>query len=159
MAQRWEGKPLAHDVRIAIVASRWNDLIVKNLVEGALHTIRAQGGDDGTVDIAWCPGAVELPLVVARLARSGRYDTIIALGCVIRGGTPHFDTVVSIAASGISRASQDSGVPVSFGVLTVDTIDQALERAGSKMGNKGSEAALAALEMADLMRVLPGEGA
>jgi 6,7-dimethyl-8-ribityllumazine synthase len=158
MGHRWEGQHGAQGLRLAIAASRWNDLIVKQLVDGALHTVRALGGDPDAVDIAYCPGAVELPLVAQRLCTSRQYDAVIALGCVIRGGTPHFDTVVSIAASGLARAAQDSGVPVSFGVLTVDTIEQAIERSGTKMGNKGAEATVAAIELANLLRQLPGSG-
>lgn len=155
MASTFEGNRLAGDLRFAIAASRFNDLIVKSLLSGALECITAQGGKADEVDIAWCPGAVELPLVVQRLAVSRRYDAVIALGCVIRGGTPHFDQVVSMLCSGVARITLESDVPVGFGVLTVDTIDQAIERAGTKMGNKGAEAALAAIEMANLMGVLP----
>lgn len=159
MGNTFEGNRLAGDLRFAIAASRFNDLIVKSLVSGALQCIDAQGGKSDEVDVAWCPGAVELPLVVQRLCESGRYDAIIAIGCVIRGGTPHFDQVVSMCTGGVARISLETGVPVSFGVLTVDTIDQALERAGTKMGNKGAEAALAAIEMANLLAVLPRRSA
>ncbi|HMK93063.1 MAG TPA: 6,7-dimethyl-8-ribityllumazine synthase, partial [Thermoleophilia bacterium] len=115
--------------------------------------------DEGDIEIAWVPGAFEMPLVAQKLAASGRYDAVVCLGAVIRGGTPHFDYVAAEAAKGIAKASLDSGVPVVFGVLTTDSIEQAVERAGTKAGNKGWAAATTALEMANLMRVLPGESA
>jgi len=142
--------------RYAIVVARFNALITEKLLEGALDTLRRHGLDTATVDVAWCPGAFELPLVVQRLAASGRYDCVIALGCVIRGGTPHFDYVAGEAAKGLGVAQMQTGVPVAFGVLTTNTIEQALERAGTKMGNKGGEAALAALEMVSLFSKLEG---
>jgi 6,7-dimethyl-8-ribityllumazine synthase len=141
--------------RYALVAARWNDLIVTRLVDGAVDTLRRHGVDtDNNVTLVWVPGSFEMPVVVSKLAKSGKYDAIIGLGCVIRGGTPHFEYVSSEVTKGLAAASMESGVPVSFGVLTVDTIDQAIERAGTKMGNKGHEAALAALEMVGLMAAL-----
>ena len=153
MGQVFEGKRMASGKRFAVAAGRFNEFIVKPLVEGAVSTLEAAGG---SVDVAWCPGAVEIPLVAQKLAESGRYDAIVAIGAVIRGGTPHFDYVAGMAANGIARASQTTGVPISFGILTVDTIEQAIERAGTKMGNKGAEAALASIEMATLMPALGG---
>jgi 6,7-dimethyl-8-ribityllumazine synthase len=149
----YEGSRMAPGKRFAIAAGRFNEFVVKALVEGAVTTLEAAGG---TVDVAWCPGAVEIPLVAQKLAESGRYDAIVAIGAVIRGGTPHFDYVAGMAANGIARASQATGVPISFGVLTVDTIEQAIERAGTKMGNKGAEAAEAAIAMATLLPALGG---
>lgn len=141
--------------RFGIVVSRFNDLITERLLAGALDTLRRHGVDvEKQVSVAWVPGAVEIPVVVARMARSGNYDAIIALGCVIRGGTPHFEYVAGEVSKGTAQIALATGLPVSFGVLTVDTIDQAIERAGTKMGNKGWEAACAAIEMVNLMRRL-----
>jgi len=151
----------SHDVagrRFAIVAATFNEFIVKSLVEGAQRTLAEVGLPDSDLDLAWCPGAVELPLVAKRLAESGRYDGVVALGCVIRGGTPHFEYVSSIAADGITRASLDSGVPIAFGVLTVDTMEQAIERSGPSTGNKGCEAAEAAIEMVSLLASIDAAG-
>lgn len=140
--------------RYGIVVARFNALITEKLLEGALDTLKRHGVDTDTVDVAWAPGAFELPLVVQKLAASGRYDCVIALGCVIRGGTPHFDYVAGEAAKGLGVVQLQTGVPVAFGVLTTNSIEQALERAGTKMGNKGGEAAMAALEMVSLMSQL-----
>ena len=151
-----EGSLVGTDARVAIVASRFNDLIVRRLLDGALDALRRSGVTDDDVSIAWVPGAVEIPLAASRLAASGRFDAVITLGAVIRGATSHYDHVCAIVASGVGRAALDTGVPVVFGVLTTDTIEQALERAGSKAGNKGAEAAQTAIEMASLLRELPG---
>lgn len=141
--------------RYALVVARFNDLITGRLLEGALDCLRRHGVDtDARCTVVWVPGAVELPLVAQRLAASGKFDAVIALGCVIRGGTPHFDYVAGEAAKGLASASMSTGVPVSFGVLTTETIEQALERAGTKMGNKGAEAAMGALEMVSLFKNL-----
>ena len=137
--------------RVAIVASRFNDTITQRLVEGATDGLRRHGVAVDDVDLAWAPGAFELPLVAARLARSGRYDADITLGAVIRGATGHYDFVAGQAASGVQRAQLDTGVPIVFGVLTTDTIEQAVERSGTKAGNKGFEAAATAIEMANLL--------
>ena len=137
--------------RIAIVAGRFNAFITEKLVEGALDSLRRHGVKDANVTIAWTPGAFEIPLVAKKMAESGKYDAVIALGCVIRGSTPHFDYVAGEAAKGVSQAGMASGLPVIFGVLTTDTIEQAIERAGTKAGNKGADAAMAALEMIDLL--------
>jgi 6,7-dimethyl-8-ribityllumazine synthase len=149
-----EGNLLGAGGRFAIVAARFNDLITGRLVDGAVHTLAAHGVDTSDLPVVWVPGAFELPLVCRRVAGSGRYDAVIALGCVIRGGTPHFDYVAGEAAKGVASASLSADVPVVFGVLTTDSIEQAIERAGTKMGNKGAEAAMVALEMVNLLRAL-----
>jgi 6,7-dimethyl-8-ribityllumazine synthase len=152
--QTIEGKLLATDARFCLIAARFNSHIVDNLVAGAMDTLMRHGARDTDVDLVRVPGAVELPLAAKRVADARKYDAIIALGAVIRGGTPHFDYVCSQASAGLAQVSLDAGLPVSFGVLTVDTIEQAIERAGTKAGNKGEEAALAAIEMVNLLRHL-----
>ncbi len=149
-----EGDFTARDGRFALVVSRFNGFIVESLLEGALDTLRRHGVKDSQITLVRVPGAWESPLVVQRLARKGEYDAIIALGCVIRGGTPHFDYVAGGCAKGVAQASLQHDVPVIFGVLTTDTIEQGIERAGTKAGNKGADAALSALEMVSLMRQL-----
>jgi 6,7-dimethyl-8-ribityllumazine synthase len=148
------GDLVARDLRFAIVASRFNDLIVDSLIRGAVDALLRHGASEKQVEIIRVPGAFDLPFVVKRVAASKRYDAVVALGAVIRGATPHFDYVAGQCAAGLARASEDSGVPVAFGVLTTETIEQALERAGTKAGNKGADAALAALELASLLRRL-----
>jgi len=155
MATVIEGNLVVGNGRFAILVSRWNDLITSRLLEGAKDTIVRHGGSLDNIDVVWAPGSYELPLVSQRLAKSGRYDAVIALACVIRGGTPHFDFVASEVSKGLASVSLDTGVPVSFGVLTTNSIEQAIERAGTKMGNKGTEAALAAIEMVNLLGYLP----
>ena len=152
-----EGNLSAAGLTIAIAITRWNELVTDRLLHGALDSIRLHGGDESAVTIAYCPGAFELPLVVRRLAASGRFDAVIALGAVIRGATPHFDYVAGAAATGIAQAMMATGVPCVFSVLTVDTIEQALERAGTKAGNKGWEGAAVAIEMATLLGRLPDD--
>jgi 6,7-dimethyl-8-ribityllumazine synthase len=143
--------------RFAIVVGRFNSFITQRLVDGALDTLNRHGVDVAErVDVVWAPGAFELPLVAKRLAAKGHYDAIIALGCVIRGGTPHFDYVAAEVSKGLASVSLDAGVPVAFGILTTDNVEQAVDRAGTKMGNKGAEAALSALEMANLVRAIEG---
>ncbi len=149
-----EGHLSAAGRRFGIVASRFNDFIVKALLEGALDAIRRHGGDLASVDVAWVPGSYEIPLAARRLAKSGRYDAIVCLGAVIRGATAHFDYVAGGASSGISSVALEADLPVIFGVITTETIEQAIERAGTKAGNKGFEAAVAAIEMASLMQRL-----
>lgn len=177
----YEGHLQGDGARIAVVCSRFNEVITKRLLAGALHGLRSRGVDEGSITMAWVPGAFELPLAAARLAGSGEYDAVVCLGAVIRGATGHYEQVAGQCAAGIQRAQMDTGVPVIFGVLTTDTLDQALERAGAEAGdepageyapadhsapaegasaspavsNKGFEAAMAALEMCDLMRQLP----
>ncbi|EAR22800.1 6,7-dimethyl-8-ribityllumazine synthase [Nitrococcus mobilis] len=154
MLKTIEGDFTACEGRFAIVASRFNRFIVDNLLEGALDTLRRHGVAEHAITVIRVPGAYEMPLVVNRVARSGQYDAIIALACVIRGGTPHFDYVAGACARGIAEASLAHDVPIGFGVLTTDTIEQAIERAGTKAGNKGTEATLSALETASLLRRL-----
>lgn len=158
MPQLIEGHLSAQGLRFAIVASRFNGLIVEPLVAGALDAIVRCGGDAEAVTIVRCPGAWELPQVVRRLVARGGIDAVIALGAVIRGATPHFDYVAGEAAHGIAAAAATGDVAVSFGVLTTDTIEQALERAGTKAGNKGFDAAMAAIELATLFRTLAATG-
>ena len=148
------GDLVARDLRFAIVASRFNDLIVDSLIRGAVDALLRHGASEKQVEIIRVPGAFDLPFVVKRVAASKRYDAVVALGVVIRGATPHFEYVAGQCAAGLARASEESGVPVAFGVLTTETIEQALERAGTKAGNKGADAALAALELASLLRRL-----
>lgn len=149
-----EGDMIVRDAHFGIVASRFNDFIVESLLRASLHCLRQHGAVDADIEIVRVPGAFEMPLAVDKLAASRRCDAIIALGAVIRGGTPHFDYVAGECIRGVSAASQKHGVPVGFGVLTVDTIEQAIERAGTKAGNKGEEATLAAIEMVNLLRRL-----
>jgi 6,7-dimethyl-8-ribityllumazine synthase len=151
----FEGHLSGDGLRVAVVASRFNEAIVTRLVDGAMDGLRRHGVAAEAIDLAWTPGAFELPLVAARLAASGAYDAIITVGAVIRGATSHYELVAGQCAAGVQRAQLDSGVPIVFGVLTTDTIEQAVERAGTKAGNKGFEAAAAAIEMANLLARLP----
>lgn len=141
-------------LRVAIACSRFNDVVVTRLLEGARDALVRHGVADADIDVAWVPGAWELPVVVRALAETGRYQAVIALGAVIRGATYHFEVVAGQSASGLARVALDTGVPVLDGVLTVDTLEQAVERAGSKAGNKGAEAAASAIEMVNLLRQL-----
>jgi 6,7-dimethyl-8-ribityllumazine synthase len=151
-----EGNLSAEGRSFGIVASRFNDFVVKSLLEGAIDAIRRHGGDAESVDVVWVPGSFEIPVVARELALSGRYDALICLGAVIRGATAHFDYVAGGAAGGISKVALETGLPVIFGVITTESIEQAIERAGTKVGNKGFEAAVSAMEMADLMVKLRG---
>lgn len=151
----WEGGLDGRGMKAALVVSRFNDFFTRSLLSGAQQTLVQHGLNAADIDVVWVPGAFELPLAAQRCAKSGRYDFIVALGCVIRGATPHFDYVCAQASAGLNRVALDTGVPVGFGLLTVDTLEQAMERSGTKAGNKGVEAALAALEMANLLRRLP----
>ena len=144
------------DARFALVAARFNSFIVQNLINGAVDALRRHGVPEANIDLIWTPGSFELPLAAQRLAASERYDGIVALGAIIRGGTPHFEYVASECVKGLAGVSLEYDLPVGFGVLTVDTIDQAVERAGTKAGNKGTEAAMAVLEMVSLLRRLEG---
>jgi 6,7-dimethyl-8-ribityllumazine synthase len=152
------GEPAAGGRRFAIAAAHFNEIVVTKLVAGARDAFAANGVAEGDLDIAWVPGAFELPLVARTFASTGRYGAVVCLGAVIRGDTPHFDHVAEQAATGIRRAAEATGVPVIFGVLTTDTFDQAMERAGGAHGNKGWDAAMAAMEMASLLAWLPKEG-
>ncbi|SFJ90092.1 6,7-dimethyl-8-ribityllumazine synthase [Thermoflavimicrobium dichotomicum] len=150
----YEGNLVASGLKFAIVVSRFNDFITTKLLEGAKDALKRHGADEGSVDIAWVPGAFEIPMIADQLAASGKYDAVITLGAVIRGATSHYDYVCNEAAKGIAAASVRHGVPVIFGVITVENIEQAIERAGTKAGNKGWEAAVSAIEMANLQKVL-----
>ncbi len=155
MTTTYSGKLDGSGMRIALVCARFNDMITERLLSGALDTLVRHGVDDASITVAWAPGAFELPVVARQLARSGEVDAVVCLGAVIRGATGHYEQVANNAASGIQRVALDTGVPVVFGVLTTDTIEQAIERAGTKAGNKGAEAAASAIEMVDLLRQLP----
>lgn len=149
-----EGGLSAGDLRIACVAARFNDFVVEALLRGALDTLQRHGVQEHQIDVVRVPGAFEIPIVARTLAVSGRYDALIALGAVIRGETPHFDYVAGECAAGLARIALEHGVPIAFGVLTTDTVEQATDRAGGKAGNKGADAALTAIEMAGLLRRL-----
>jgi 6,7-dimethyl-8-ribityllumazine synthase len=151
-----QGDLAARDLRFAIVASRFNEFIVESLLRGAVDALLRHGASEKQIEIVRVPGAYDLPFVARRLAASRRYDAVVALGAVIRGATPHFDYVAGQCAAGLARAAEETGVPVAFGVLTTETIEQAIERAGTKAGNKGADAALCALELANLLRRLDG---
>ena len=151
MPKVFEGQLSAEGNRFGIVVSRFNEFIGSRLLSGALDCLKRHGADLETVEVAWVPGAFEIPLVARKMADSGRYDALICLGAVIRGSTPHFDYVANEVSKGIASVGLGSGVPTLFGVLTTDTIEQAIERAGTKAGNKGWEAALSAVEMANLL--------
>lgn len=148
----YEGKLLAEGLRFGIVISRFNDFICDRLLGGALDALKRSGGSEEQIDIFKVPGAFEIPLLAKKVANTGRYDAVICLGAVIRGATPHFDYVANEVSKGIASVSLDASIPIAFGVLTTDTLEQAIERAGSKAGNKGWDAAMAAVEMANLIR-------
>ncbi|HBG06714.1 MAG: 6,7-dimethyl-8-ribityllumazine synthase [Geobacteraceae bacterium GWC2_58_44] len=147
-----EGKLNADGLRFGIVVGRFNSFIGERLLEGAVDTLVRHGADDAQITVVRVPGAFEIPLATQKMAKSGSYDALICLGAVIRGSTPHFDYVASEVSKGIAHVSLDTGVPIAFGVLTTDTIEQAIERAGTKAGNKGSDAAMTAIETANLFR-------
>ena len=149
-----EGELLARDLRFAFIAARFNDFVVEPLIRGALDALKRHGASEKQIEIVRVPGAFDIPIVARKLALSRRYDALIALGAVVRGQTPHFDYVAGECASGLARIALESGVPIAFGVLTTDTMEQAVDRAGGKAGNKGADAALAAIEMANLLRRL-----
>ena len=148
----YEGNLVANGIRVGVVCARFNEFIVSKLLSGCEDGLLRRGVRGEDIDAAWVPGAFEIPLVAARMAKSGKYDAVIALGAVIRGSTSHYDYVCAEVSKGVAHAALESGVPVLFGVLTTDTIEQAIERAGSKAGNKGAECAQGAIEMVDLLR-------
>jgi 6,7-dimethyl-8-ribityllumazine synthase len=152
MAQVLEGRLGAEGFRFAIIVSRFNDFISARLAEGAIDALKRHGADEGQISLVKVPGAFEIPLVAKRLAGSGRYDAVICLGAVIRGATPHFDYVAAEVSKGVAAVALDTNIPVTFGVLTTDNLEQAIERAGSKSGNKGWDAAVAAMEMVNLFK-------
>jgi 6,7-dimethyl-8-ribityllumazine synthase len=149
-----EGKLISKGKKYGIIVSRFNEFISSKLLGGALDGLTRHGVDDKDITVAWAPGSYEIPVVAKKMAQSNKYDAIIALGAVIRGSTSHFDYIAGEAAKGVAHASYDSGVPIIFGILTTDSIEQAIERAGTKSGNKGFDAAMAAIEMANLMEQL-----
>ncbi|MDI6768132.1 MAG: 6,7-dimethyl-8-ribityllumazine synthase [Anaerolineales bacterium] len=155
MGQTFEGRLIGEGLRFAVVVSRFNEFISGKLLEGARDAMRRHGVADEGVDVTWVPGSLEIPLVAKRLAESGRYHAIVCLGAIIRGATPHFDYVAAETAKGVAAVGLSTGVPTIFGVLTTDTIEQAIERAGTKAGNKGFAAAASAIEMANLLQALP----
>lgn len=154
MAKKIEGALNASGMKCGLVAGRFNDFITSRLVDGALDSLKRHGADEDEQTVVWVPGAFEIPLAAQQMAASGKFDAVIALGAVIRGATPHFDYVAAEVSKGVAQASMATGVPIIFGVLTTDTIEQAVERAGTKSGNKGASAAMAAVEMVDLLRNL-----
>ncbi|WP_102029277.1 6,7-dimethyl-8-ribityllumazine synthase [Salirhabdus sp. Marseille-P4669] len=147
-----EGNLVGTDLNIGIVVGRFNEFITSKLLDGAIDTLKRHGVSEDNIEVAWVPGAFELPLLADKMANSDKYDAVITLGTVIRGATPHFDYVCNEAAKGVSQAALKSGKPVAFGVLTTESIEQAIERAGTKAGNKGAEAAVTVIEMAQLLK-------
>jgi len=152
-----EGDLVAQDIRVGIVASRFNEFITNKLLGGAIDALTRHGVAQDSIDVAWVPGAFEIPLIAATMAKSHNYDALICVGAVIRGSTTHYDYVCNEVAKGISSVSLTSGIPVMFGVLTTENIEQAIERAGTKAGNKGFDCAVGAIEMVNLMRSIPSE--
>lgn len=157
MAKTIEGKLMAKGLKFGIVLSRFNNFISDRLLEGAMDALRRSGAEEGDCSVVRVPGAFEIPLATKKLAKGGRYHAIICLGCVIRGATPHFDYIAAEVTKGIAHLALESEIPISFGVLITDTIEQAIERAGTKVGNKGFDAAMSAIEMANLMKEI-GKG-
>lgn len=150
----YEGKLVAKDLKFGVIVSRFNEFLSAKLLTGALDALKRHGAKDTEVEIAWTPGSFEIPLVARKMAGMKKHDALICLGVVLRGDTPHFDYICSEVAKGIAKVSLDSGIPVSFGIITADTLEQAVERAGSKSGNKGFQAATSAIEMANLLEEL-----
>jgi 6,7-dimethyl-8-ribityllumazine synthase len=151
----YQGKLTAAGLAFGIVVSRWNEFITSRLLAGALDALERHGADPAAIDVAWVPGSFEIPIVAQEMARSGHYRAVLCLGALIRGATPHFDYLAAAVASGISSAGLSSGVPVVFGVLTTNTVEQATDRAGGKHGNKGWDAAMVAMETASVLERLP----
>lgn len=150
----FEGKLVSREVKIGIVAARFNEFITGKLLTGALDALKRHEVQEEAIDVAWVPGAFEIPLIAAKMAKSRKYDAVICLGAVIRGSTTHYDYVCSEVSKGIAQAALESGIPVMFGVLTTENIEQAIERAGTKAGNKGFDSAMSAIEMVNLIREL-----
>lgn len=148
----YEGKLVSEGIKVGIVCGRFNEFITSKLLGGALDTLTRHNVTDDDIDVAWCPGAFEIPLIASKMAKSGKYDAVICLGAVIRGSTSHYDYVCAEVSKGIANVSLNSDIPVMFGILTTDTIEQAIERAGTKAGNKGSDCAAGAIEMVNLIR-------
>ena len=156
MTKYYEGHLISQGLKYGVVVGRFNEFISSKLLSGALDAFKRHGAEESDVEVAWVPGAFEIPLIAQKMAESGKYDAVITLGAVIRGSTPHFDYVCNEAAKGVAAVGLKTGVPTVFGVLTVDSIEQAIERAGTKAGNKGYEAAATAIEMANLTKQLQG---
>lgn len=154
MPRMHEGKLNAQGKRFALVVSRFNDLVTTRLLDGALDCLQRHGAVDEDIEVAWVPGAFELPIVAQKMAQTGRFDVVTCLGCVVRSDTPHFDYVAGESSKGIARVGLDTGVPITFGVITADTVDQAVQRAGIKSGNRGWDAGMNAVEMASLMAAI-----
>jgi len=152
MSKRFEGMLLGKGLKFGLVVSRFNDFITHRLLEGARDALLRHGVDDEDIEVAWVPGSFEIPIIAQKLAQTRRYDAIICLGAVIRGGTPHFEYIASEVTKGIAKVNLDTGLPVIYGVITADTLEQAIERAGTKEGNKGFQAAVNAVEMANLVK-------
>ena len=152
MNKHFEGVLLGKGLKFGLVASRFNEFITRKLVEGAQDALLRHGVNQEDIEIAWVPGSFEIPLIAKRLAQTKRYDAVICLGAVVRGGTPHFDYIAAEVSKGIAKVSLDTGLPVIYGVITADTLEQAIERAGTKMGNKGFDAAVTAIETANLLK-------
>ena len=156
MNKHFEGKLLGEGLRFGVVISRFNEFISTKLLDGAQDAFLRHGVKEEDIEVAWTPGSFEIPLIAKKMAESGRYNAIVCLGAVIRGGTPHFEYIAAEVSRGIGRVSLETGVPVIFGVITADTLEQAIERAGTKEGNKGFDAAMSAIEMANLIKALGG---
>ncbi len=154
MAKHYEGLLLGKGLKFGVVVSRFNELLTTRLLEGARDALLRHGVDEGDIDIAWTPGCLEIPLISKKLVQSGKYDAVICLGAVIRGGTPHFEYIASEVNRGIGRVGLDAGVPVIHGIITADNLEQAIQRAGAKEGNKGFIAAVCAIEMANLVKTI-----
>ena len=152
MSKHFEGKLLGEGLRFGLVISRFNEFISKKLLEGAQDALLRHGVKEEDIEIAWTPGAFEFPLVASKLAQTKKYDAVICLAAVVRGGTPHFEYIAAEVTKGIAKVGLETGLPVIYGVITADTLEQAIERAGTKMGNKGFDAAMSAIEMANLLR-------
>jgi 6,7-dimethyl-8-ribityllumazine synthase len=155
LAKRYVGKLVGEGLKFGIVVSRFNEFITSKLLDGAQDTLARHGVKEAAIDVAWTPGSFEIPLIAKKMAESKKYDAIICLGAVIRGGTPHFDYIAAEVSKGIANVSLDTGIPVILGVITADNLEQAIERAGTKSGNYGSQAALHAIEMANLGKEIP----
>jgi len=154
MNRHFEGVLLGKGLKFGLVVSRFNEFITKKLLEGAQDALLRHGVNQGDIEIAWVPGSFEIPLIAKKLAQTQRYDAIICLGAVVRGGTPHFEYIAAEVSKGIAKVGLETGLPVIYGVITADTLEEAIERAGTKMGNKGFEAAMSAIEMANLLKTI-----
>ncbi len=154
MTKNYEGMLLGQGLKFGLVISRFNEFITKRLLDGARDALLRHGVDDKDIDVAWVPGAFEMPVVALKLAQTKRYDAVICLAAVVRGGTPHFEYIAAEVTKGIAKAGMDTGLPVIYGVITTDTLEQAIERTGTKAGNKGFEAAVSAIEMANLVKAI-----